>query len=149
MQDKTRKLYRSFTGLESLKKYAETTGQIDLMSQCMFAHTHGSKTGDMLHWVREHLVGSDAPHAATAGTTHQSKGAEWDYVVVMPEVAAFLGGAKRASLGPVWLQPWRLNPLWHEDVNLLYVAVTRAKLGRAENDMRSLRLPGLITYPMS
>jgi hypothetical protein len=49
--------------------------------------------------------------------------------IVAPDVLSFLQNSTLPGGRTAWLEPWRLDPEKYEEVNLLYVPVTRAKLG--------------------
>lgn len=84
-QDKSRSRYQGFTSLQDLKKYAERNNMIDVVSHCNFVEQHGPNTGKQLERIRAHVTDADQPHVMVAGTIHQSKGGEWDNVIVVGE----------------------------------------------------------------
>ena len=75
-------------------------------------------TGTVLQRIRKHAVESDQPHVMIAGTIHQSKGGEWNHVVVAPDVMSFAQNPTQPGSQPNWLEPWKLDPENFEDASL-------------------------------
>ena len=102
-----RRVYSNFRTVDDVKAWAEKRDLVDIVSHCNFVLTHGNNAGAMLERIKEHLADADDPGVVLqAGTIHQSKGGEWDHVIVMPDVFAFLQQPSRPNSKAVWVEPW-------------------------------------------
>jgi hypothetical protein len=112
---------RSAGSLAALKTRCEASGDLALASLCGLVERHGGAVQGMLAAVRRAMT--DAPGAAAVlfSTCHKAKGSEFDAVHVSGDLAeAVLSEMPSYDDG-------QLPRALHEEVNLLYVALTRGR----------------------
>jgi hypothetical protein len=112
---------RSAGSLAALKARCEASGDVALGSLCSFVERHGGAVQGMLAGVRRAMT--DAPGDADVlfSTCHKAKGSEYDAVHVDGDLAeAVLAEAPSYDLG-------QLPRALHDELNLLYVALTRSR----------------------
>lgn len=114
---------RSFNGLDELDKLADETSDAELMFLVKVVKDYANEVPAIVNAIRQKAraaVGRDASslNAVTLSTVHKAKGLEWDQVVLASDFAALLDKAGK---------PLSPEGVCDEDLNLHYVAITRAR----------------------
>jgi hypothetical protein len=113
VQDERLRVYRDFGELLSAAKYdAELKGVVKLVD------AYGDNVPSYVRAVRSCRV-EEAQARVILTSTHRAKGREWDYVRIESDFGGMPSGFKE--------DPSR--PFEAEEINLLYVALTRARHG--------------------
>jgi superfamily I DNA/RNA helicase len=119
---------RSFGDFDELEAYAENVDDKELKSRCRVLDTYGKGVPKFVAMLRQ-MEAENPDHAVvTFSTAHKSKGLEWDYVRLWNDYTALVdkrglpltaSNAGRVTDG--------MEPVDLEEVNLMYVAATRAR----------------------
>ena len=124
-------LYQAYRDLDELEQTAEKHGQGDLAMRARLVRQHADAIPSMLEAINSKIVPRDQSSqqgTPKLSTLHQAKGLESDWVELLPDFSFTpqdlvpIPGADEAT---------RLAPNALEEANVLYVAITRAKLGLA------------------
>jgi superfamily I DNA/RNA helicase len=118
---------RSFPSFAELKEYAEEVGDCEIRTRCRIVDQYGDAIPSILEKLKNNAGGACSPESAQAilSTGHKSKGLEFDNVQLgedfvelceIPKLDGLLLEEKRAVIAPMV-----------EDINVLYVAATRAR----------------------
>lgn len=115
-----RKISR-FHHFNDLKEYAESTLDIEVLGRCHLVETYQDNIPDYVRRMRECYTASqtDVPIFVTC---HKAKGLEWNHVHISEDFEDLYdedGKLRKLGKGD--------DALTKDEVNLLYVAVTRAK----------------------
>lgn len=104
---------KPFTSWDELLDYREATGDQDAIRIISLVEEHGAKLPELVTDLQARLTAEDRA-AVVISTTHKAKGREWDNVFVADDFASPFdsSGNRNAS---------------DEELNLLYVAATRAR----------------------
>jgi len=120
------KLIRSMKGLDELEEYIEKTEEMQLSMMLEIVYEYGNKIPGIIQSIKDMHVDKDEKEKAEMifSTVHRCKGMEYDSVQLVND---FLSEEKLEQImnsenGPE-LNPSKLN----EEINLLYVAITRTK----------------------
>ncbi len=120
------KLIKSMKDVDELKEYIEKTEDVQLATMVEIVKEYGSKIPEIIKTIKEKHVGDEEKDKAQMifSTIHRSKGMEYDSIQLVND---FLTEEKLKDLIAGYndkdLNKSRLN----EEINLLYVAVTRTK----------------------
>lgn len=121
--DISNKLIAKFSSINSLKQFAENLDDHDLRNKIRMYEHSGQNTPVHLNllkkrcWQHQKIGQPDI----TFSTIHKAKGMEWDWVVLLDDLAPSSPATSSA-------QPFVGVPrLAKDEINLLYVAITRAK----------------------
>lgn len=120
------KLIRSMKDLEDLEDYIEKTEDVQLVMMVEIVKKYGNKIPDIIKAIKEKHVENDDKEKAEMifSTVHRSKGMEYDAVHLVND---FITEEKLEKLLKD-KQSQKLNATkLNEEINLLYVAVTRTK----------------------
>jgi hypothetical protein len=119
--ERNRRLLGRFTGLSPLEEWVTSIGDLALRSLVAFVRRHGGGVPALLAAVHASRVGDEAAADVVLGTTHKTKGLEYaDVHVASDLVTAVLAAEMDEATG---LLPAEV----HEELNLVYVALTRAR----------------------
>lgn len=115
---------KAFETYEQLEEYADAMEDRELMGRCRLVRKYGSRLPTLVSLIQRH-AGSypEKPNAKVILTTaHRSKGLEFDQVQLANDFMDF-----QDEVTGQWRNLTNLPAHVTEDVNLQYVAVTRAK----------------------
>lgn len=107
------RLTREYRDYNEYLQIAEDTGDVE-MKQAIFILEQFFPLPDRLNTLREQRVGVESDADITVCTAHRSKGLEWDSVSLHDDFADIL-------------DPEMSESKRHDEINLLYVAATRAR----------------------
>lgn len=117
-------MIKSFENLESLEEYAEETNDAQLKMLIELVRLYGAKIFGVMKKLKDRLVAKEDKETADLlfSTVHRSKGLEYDEVYLVEDFITE-DEVKRLSKNSDELQNLKIV----EEINLLYVAITRAK----------------------
>jgi len=107
------RLTREYGDYDEYLQIAEDTGDVE-MKQAVFILEQFFPLPDRLNTLREQRVSMESDADITVCTAHRSKGLEWDRVKLNDDFADIL-------------DPEMPESKRHDEINLLYVAATRAR----------------------
>lgn len=111
-QDKSKirnNFFKDFESIEELKEYAESANENEILSKIKVSMSI-PKLSQELNSIKERTVKNKNEADLIVTTAHKSKGLEWDSVLILK---GFVDLTK--------------DDVVQEEINLLYVAITRAK----------------------
>lgn len=120
------KLIKAMKDLDELEDYIEKTEDVQLAMMVEIVKEYGNKIPDIIKAIKEKHVNNDDKEKAEMifSTVHRCKGMEYDAIQLVND---FISEEKLAKLKEdkraVEINASKLN----EEINLLYVAVTRTK----------------------
>ncbi|RYZ20937.1 MAG: ATP-dependent helicase [Chitinophagaceae bacterium] len=121
-------LLRSMGSLSELEEYIEKTGDGGLSTLLEIVREYGNEIFDLLRSLKAKHVGDTERHKAEMifSTVHRAKGMEYDTVYL---AADFLTETRLERLLAAKKEKEKegSNVRLHEEINLLYVALTRAR----------------------
>lgn len=103
--------FANFDTLEELKSYAENANEVEILTKIKVSMSVPSLSKELAS-LKERVVNKASDADIIATTAHKSKGLEWDHVLLLK------GFCDLSSPKTIPTQ---------EEINLLYVAITRAK----------------------
>lgn len=116
-----RKIVRHNT-FADLVEFAEDTLDRELATRCRLVDTYRDQTPELLVKMRNLYQRTPSPGVPTLVTCHKAKGLEWDHVNIGEDYADLYDeNNKRRVIGK------ELPAIASDEVNLYYVAATRAK----------------------
>lgn len=116
---------------DQLAQYAEDTQDVDLLSSIEFVEKTKTRTLEELTNIRKREV-TDGRHAdIILSTVHRSKGLEWDNVVLGDFKMSVDDFRDAATLAIRMGRPLPMDV--QQEINLLYVGATRARVNFAPN----------------
>lgn len=110
-------LLKSLKNWEGLKRFAEATEDRDWSARIAIVEEFSVSALDWIEKLEALPAHSTDMNAITISTAHKSKGLEWDQVRLADDFRSLIDMKSRLPKDGVW----------QADLNLLYVAVTRAK----------------------
>lgn len=139
----------SFRSFKSYKEFAEESLDIEAQLKCKLIEDYGDSWPDVMQCINRHLTSVQKAHV-TLTTTHKAKGLEWDTVKLANDFRELFYYDEESSapdhqsryklktlITDVQNEETELHP---EEINLLYVALTRAKIKLDRNmDLQRLR----------
>lgn len=119
------KLIREMKGLDELEDYVEKTEDIQLGMMIKIVRKYGNRIPDILRTIRENHIDSDEKENAEMifSTVHRCKGMEYDAIQLADD---FISEEKLIRLIKDKNSDINRTKL-NEEINLLYVAITRTK----------------------
>lgn len=123
-------LLATMASLPELEEYATSTGDQELLILIELVETYGGDLLNVIAELKKRQVEDSARHTAQLffSTVHRSKGLEYDLVELAPD---FITVADVVKWHLREFSPMRPTPaetvLFQEQINLLYVALTRSK----------------------
>jgi len=121
------KLIRSMQTLDDLEDYIKKTEDVQLGMMVKIVKDYGNEIPSIIKNLKSLHTGDDEKHKAEMifSTVHKAKGMEYDIVHLAGDFVteSKLEKAKAAATKD---EPLQVNK-WNEEINLLYVAITRAK----------------------
>jgi len=121
------KLIKSMSNLEDLQEYIEKTEDIQLSMMVDIVREYGNEIPSLIQSLkRKHVADEEKEKAEMIfSTVHRSKGMEYDEVYLAED---FVTESKLEKLKSEKKENENINPAkWNEEINLLYVAITRTK----------------------
>lgn len=121
------KLVAQMKSMEELEEYVEKTGDVQLKMMIEIVEEYGNEIPDILNRIKEKHVGNDEKHKAEMifSTVHRCKGMEYDSIQIVND---FISQEKIERIIKSTHEDDDLNiSKLNEEINLLYVAVTRTK----------------------
>ena len=121
------KLIGSMANLEELEEYIEKTEDVQLAMMVEIVKEYGNEIPSLLQSLKSKHVGDEDKAKAEMifSTVHRAKGMEYDAVQLVED---FITEARLERLKAEKKENEVLNiARWNEEINLLYVAVTRTK----------------------
>ncbi|NDV57848.1 UvrD-helicase domain-containing protein [Bacteroides sp. 519] len=119
------KLIRAMKSMAELEEYIDNTGDMQLSMMVHMVKKYGRRMPQILEELKGKHVSDEDKHEAEVifSTVHRCKGMEYDCVELTPDFIKEeqIQEAERENEEPI--SPAKLN----EEINLLYVAVTRAQ----------------------
>tara|TARA_R110000850_G_scaffold218852_3_gene344465 strand:+ start:67658 stop:69562 length:1905 start_codon:yes stop_codon:yes gene_type:complete len=117
-------LIQSMHDIEQLEDYIEKTEDVQLAMMLKIVQEYGKEIPHIIKEIKEKHIDSDSKENAEVifSTVHRSKGMEYDAVYLVND---FINEEKLTKLSKNFLEENREKI--NEEINLLYVAVTRAK----------------------
>ncbi len=117
-----------FKDFESLKDYAKSTLDNDLLVKCSIVEKYKDSLAGHIIKVRDYITSSTNEAEQILVTTHKAKGLEWNTVSLAEDFEDFFNerGEKKIAI-PTGRSVDEDTQVSSEEVNLLYVALTRAK----------------------
>ena len=100
---------RSFSAFQEMSEYAKDVGDPELEALCKLVEKYGRDLPQLVQWVSGHITPEQDDARIILSTAHRAKGLEFKQVLL-----------KNDFLNPLTKD---INP---EEINLLYVAATRA-----------------------
>jgi F-box protein 18 (helicase) len=120
-------LLKGMKDLEELEQYIENTGDGQLSMMVEMVRKYGDALPGLLRTLKERHTGDEERHTASMifSTVHRCKGMEYDAVELAPDFIS------EARLDRLLAEEGGEDPLqqarWIEEINLLYVALTRTR----------------------
>lgn len=121
------KLIRSLSSMEDLEEYIEKTEDVQLAMMVEIVKEYGNEIPSLIQLLKSKHVGDEEKDKAEMvfSTVHRSKGMEYDSVELVDDFMTEeqLIRICRDKKSEVEAQILK----WNEEINLLYVAITRAR----------------------
>lgn len=119
------KLIKTMKDLDELEDYIEKTGDVQLAMMVEIVKEYGNKIPDIIKAIKEKHVDNDDKEKAEMifSTVHRCKGMEYDAIQLVNDFISEEKLAKLKEDKKAEINATKLN----EEINLLYVAVTRTK----------------------
>lgn len=114
------RLVAKFTSVEALRSYADNLDDQELCNKVQMYYYSRENTPRHIRLLQERCSSSQDYADVIFSTIHKAKGLEWDHVVL-------LGGTNFATVLESKNEKSHCNNLPRDEINLLYVSVTRAK----------------------
>jgi superfamily I DNA/RNA helicase len=121
------KLIGSMASLADLEEYIEKTEDVQLSMMVEIVNEYGNEIPALLQALKSKHVGDEEKEKAEMifSTVHRAKGMEYDAVQLVED---FVSEARLEKVKVEKKEGEELNiAKWNEEINLLYVAVTRTK----------------------
>lgn len=120
------KLIKSMKDVDELKEYIEKTEDVQLATMVEIVKEYGDRIPEIIKTIKEKHVGDEEKEKAQMifSTIHRSKGMEYDSIQIVND---FLTEEKLKELVSGYNDKDLNKSRLSEEINLLYVAVTRAK----------------------
>lgn len=118
-------LMKQMKNLEELDEYIGNTDDAQLAMMLEIVREYGREIPDIIRSIKERHVDNSERHTAEMvfSTVHRCKGMEYDEVTLVDDFTGEAGLLKRLAMLKDGDGKARLN----EDINLLYVAITRTR----------------------
>lgn len=140
------KFLLSFKNIDELKNYANSVEDIEILSAISLA----DKLGNMVLTLKEYAMKYYNDYRVNPllyrdflTTAHTCKGLEWDYVCVMPSFKDFISLLVKAeceTIADFRENIKKIDPSIVDEINLFYVAMTRAKKSMEVQDFNEFYL---------
>lgn len=105
---------------QAYSDYADAAQDGEARIMCKLVDRYGDDIPDLVEQIRANAVADPREAQVILTTAHKSKGAEWDNVQLANDFEFLMDYEEKVDKNPG-------TPLPEQEVNLLYVAVTRAK----------------------
>ncbi|MGU9951193.1 MAG: UvrD-helicase domain-containing protein [Gammaproteobacteria bacterium WSBS_2016_MAG_OTU1] len=113
--------------LSDLKKYAEENNDAEIKIGCSLCESYGNRIFDILDEVRANNCPTEKDARQLITTAHKAKGLEADIVFLDDDFATFATS--------IFQNEFPLQENGEQEINLLYVAITRARKLLFVNDI--------------
>ncbi len=120
------KLIKAMKDLDDLEDYIEKTEDVQLGMMVEIVRTYGNRIPEIIKAIKDKHVGNEEKEKAEMifSTVHRSKGMEYDAIHLVDD---FITEEKLKQLKEENKREGISSSKLNEEINLLYVAVTRAK----------------------
>lgn len=138
---------RSFSNYAALEEYAENMGDREISSRCRIVNKYDSEIPHLIEDITRKAqpalsTGKFRPDVDVLTTAHKSKGLEFDNVTLSEDFPSFFDEDGN-------LKDLDKNPTFVDEVNLQYVATTRAKKALKINNELQIYLSYLGDNPVA
>lgn len=118
-------LIKEMNNLDDLDEYIEKTNDVQLGMMLEIVNKYGNKLPSIIKMIKDKHVLDSEKHTAEMifSTVHRCKGMEYDIVHLADDFTSEISIDKNLKDSSCVLDKTKLN----EEINLLYVAITRAK----------------------
>lgn len=122
------KLLQSMKSMDELEEYIEKTEDVQLGMMVEIVEEYGNEIFDIIRSLKNLHTGDEDKSKAEMifSTVHRAKGMEYDVVYLVEDFITESKIEKLKSESDNKKEPLNLIK-WNEEINLLYVAITRAK----------------------
>jgi len=122
------KLILSMKDMDELEEYIEKTEDVQLSMMAEIVKEYGDEIYGIIKSLKDlHITGDDKSQANMVfSTVHRAKGMEYDVVYLVDDFITEERLEKLKTQGKEKGEPLHIAK-WNEEINLLYVAVTRAR----------------------
>lgn len=110
---------KMFENFEEYVNYGEELMDVEVLSNVKLIKSYGKRLPGLLYDVRNRAVEDESEAELILSTAHKSKGSEWDYVDIADDYFPIFD-EENNGINKKLIE----NP---EEINLLYVTITRAK----------------------
>jgi len=120
------KLIKAMKNLDELEDYIEKTEEVQLGMMVEIVRAYGNRIPDIIKAIKDKHVGNEEKEKAQMifSTVHRSKGMEYDAIHLVDD---FITEEKLKQLKEENKKEGISSSKLNEEINLLYVAITRAK----------------------
>lgn len=110
---------KMFENFEEYVNYGEELMDVEVLSNVRLIKTYGKRLPGLLYDVKNRAVKDESEAELILSTAHKSKGSEWDYVDIADDYHPIFDEESKGINKKLIENP--------EEINLLYVTITRAK----------------------
>jgi len=127
---KTNRYLKKFKNIEEVEDYADMTDSTELITALKILKKFGKKLFDIKAIADKYFYDRALKVNIFLTTAHTSKGLEWDKVIIVDDFKEFstiVSKAKFKSVKKFRNKIDKINPEIIDEINLMYVAITRAR----------------------
>ena len=117
------KKFKTFHSYNQFKTFATNVDDVELLSKIKIVEKYGDRVPDLISRIRSNVVNDIKTADTVLSTVHKAKGLEFDTVVLMDDFPDFRE------------QGLQLKNVPEDEANLIYVAITRAKMRLVVNSL--------------
>ena len=117
------KKFKTFHSFNQFKTFATNVNDVELLSKIKIVEKYGAHVPELISRIRSNVVKDIKTADTVLSTVHKAKGLEFDTVVLMDDFPDF----KEQGL--------QLKNVPEDEANLIYVAITRAKMRLVVNSL--------------
>ena len=117
------KKFKTFHSFNQFKTFATNVNDVELLSKIKIVEKYGDHVPELISRIRSNVVKDIKTADTVLSTVHKAKGLEFDTVVLMDDFPDFRE------------QRLQLKNVPEDEANLIYVAITRAKMRLVANSL--------------
>ena len=117
------KKFKTFHSFDQFKTFATNVDDVELLSKIKIVEKYGDRVLELISRIRSSVVKDIKTADTVLSTVHKAKGLEFDTVVLMDDFSDF----REQGLQP--------KDVPEDEANLIYVAITRAKMRLVVNSL--------------